>query len=606
MELQHFPHLHEHPLIINEFPGNFMYSYVRLKLEYSGDGCICAACGESIEGSCVCCRERQCNFFLHNSCAKLPHELHLPIPIHDKHPLVLQKKTKHDKGTYKCNYCNLVCQRFFYRCPLCKFFLDVKCASSLQFILEVEIHDHPLVLVQGSNSFTCDFCGKKGEGMSCLCALCGIWFHRKCAFLPHMVKHMRHRHPLNLTKYLETDQFEHRLCQFCVKELDINYGIYYCSSCDYAAHVDCAMDKGGRELTFKWESKDEELIESTTRVGKDKIEVPIEIKHFSHEHYLKLTDELENYEICDGCIRPIFPSFYKCAQCSFFLHKSCVELPHEKQHPLHSHMLTLKSRRPMLARCAVCELFTSGFTYDCKQCQFELDVLCSLIPERLTHVGHEHSLLLSSITSDKCSACNYKMRIFRCTECEFTLDFGCATLPLTVKHGQHEHLFTLRHTAEDNSGEYYCDICEEERDPKFWFYYCDECSFPAHPKCIFGEFLNSKYRDCRNIKFGSTYTSDIHQHPLTLAHKTMDHASCDKCGKFCNEVAYECATCNSIIQVEGLPNCKTSLMDFAVDVNQKKVEVRKKLRNQMTDTILPGFRSSRILKKMLESQQQQG
>ncbi|XP_050272553.1 uncharacterized protein LOC126715792 isoform X2 [Quercus robur] len=565
MELQHF--IHEHPLIINEFPWNFMSFEERFNSIFSKIMPKCTGCGEAIVGSCVCCGK--CSFLLHNSCAKLPRELQLPI--HDKHPLVLQI-TKNDEGTYKCNYCNLVCKHFFYHCPLCKFVLDVKCASSLQSILEVEIHDHPLALFQGSISFTCNFCGKKGQDKPCQCALCGIWFHHKCAFLPHMVKHMRHKHPLNLTKLLKTDQSEDRLCQFCVKKLETNYGIYYCSSCDYVVHLDCAIDNFGMELTLERESKDEELFESTTRVGKDKIEVPIEIKHFSHEHELKLTDELENYEICDGCIRPIFPPFYKCAQCSFFLHKSCVELPNKKQHPFHMHTLTMKSRRPMLARCDVCELFTNGFTYECSICSgFELDVSCSLIPEKLTHVGHEHSLILSSTTLDeKCSACNYKMKIFRCTKCEFTLDFGCATLPLTVKHRQHEHLFTLRYSAEDNSGEYYCDICEEERDSKFWFYYCDECSFPAHLKCIFGKFLNSKYRDCRNIKFGSTYTSDNHQHPLTLARKTMDQDSCDKCGKFCNEVAYECATCNSIIQVEGLPNCKTSLMDFTANKKVRK------------------------------------
>ena len=564
MELQHF--IHEHPLIINEFPGKKMNRYDIKGVIYRKIMPSCTVCGEAIVGSCVCCG--QCSFRLHNSCAKLPRELQLPK--HDKHLLVLQKKTDRDRGTYKCNYCNLVCQHFFYHCPLCKFVLDVKCASSLQSIIKVEIHNHPLALFRRSISFTCDFCGKKGEDMPCVCALCGIWFHHKCASLPHMVKHMRHKHPLNLTKSLKTDQSERRLCQLCVKKLDTNYGIYYCSSCDYVAHLDCATDEAGRDIIFKGESKDEELIESTSRVGKDKIQIPIEVKHFSHEHDLKLTDELENYEICDGCIQPIFHPFYKCAQCSFFLHKSCVELRLEQQHPLHSHRLALKSRRPLLARCDICELFTNGFTYECKLCQFSLDVSCSMIPEKLTHVGHEHSLILSSTNLDEmCSACNYETKIFRCTKCEFTLDFGCAKLPLTVKHKQHEHFFTLQYTAENDSGEYYCDICEEERDSKFWFYYCDECSFPVHPKCLFGEFLNSKNRDCRNIKFGSTYTSDTHQHPLTLAHKTMDHDSCDKCGQFCNEVAYECATCNSIIQVGGLPNCKTSLMDFAVQ--QKNV-----------------------------------
>jgi hypothetical protein len=80
--------------------------------------------------------------------------------------------------------------------------------------------------------------------------------------------------------------------------------------------------------------KDEDLgldelcyIVKKTKVGEDKVEIPIEIKHFTHKHDLHLTTKLENDKICDGCIRSIFPPFYSCAQCNFFLHKSCAELP---------------------------------------------------------------------------------------------------------------------------------------------------------------------------------------------------------------------------------------------------------------------------------------
>jgi len=63
-------------------------------------------------------------------------------------------------------------------------------------------------------------------------------------------------------------------------------------------------------------------------MGEDKIEMAEEIEHFSHKHDLKITDELlTNNETCDGCMYPIFPPFYTCAPCGFFLHKSCVELP---------------------------------------------------------------------------------------------------------------------------------------------------------------------------------------------------------------------------------------------------------------------------------------
>uniref|UniRef100_A0A2N9J4E3 DC1 domain-containing protein n=1 Tax=Fagus sylvatica TaxID=28930 RepID=A0A2N9J4E3_FAGSY len=103
---------------------------------------------------------------------------------------------------------------------------------------------------------------------------------------------------------------------------------------------------------------------------------------------------------------------------------------------------------------------------DVKECRFYLDVQCGLVSDILTHKGHEHRLFLA-ITSDKqsCSGCGSKRNeVFRCITCEFALDFKCATLPLTTRYEQHEHPFTLSYTAEDDSGEYYCDICEEERD----------------------------------------------------------------------------------------------------------------------------------------------
>jgi hypothetical protein len=528
---------------------------------------ICNGCGEGIQDSCYGCEACHFKFLLHESCveqlSELSHE-YLKHPIDSKHRLIFQKIPPHDKGTCTCNFCGDPCKGFVYHCPHCKFDIDIKCAL-LPLTIKSEIHNHPSTLFKKVITFTCDICGKEGKGMPYLCiGICGFWAHYNCACLPPIVKHIRHKHPLNLTYSLKDDHSEHRLCQLCVQKVDIKYGIYYCSSCDYVAHLDCATDKKGKDERFMRESKDKDPIESTTMmkdedlgldelcyivkktmVGEDKVEIPIEIKHFTHEHDLQLITKLENDKICDGCIRPIFSPFYSCAQCNFFLHKSCTELPRKKRHPLHQHSLTLHpwSVGNLLPICSACDYFTNGFTYKCDKCNFDLDVSCSLLSDMLTHVGHEHPLILSSTTNtEKCSACNFKRKIFRCTKCEFTLDFGCATLPLTVEYKQHEHHFTLRSTAEDDSGEYYCDICEEERDPKFWFYYCEECSYPAHPKCIFGEYYRN--RDLRNVKLGITYTSTVHQHLLTLVHKTKDLPPCHKCSRRCYEVFFECATCN--------------------------------------------------------------
>ncbi len=124
-------------------------------------------------------------------------------------------------------------------------------------------------------------------------------------------------------------------------------------------------------------------------------------------------------------------------------------------------------------------LYWHTMCFQCKACwpsceicnSFKLDVQCSLILDIVIHLGHEHKHIISSVQSEhNCCCDNNIYPIFCCTTCEFSLDFKCATLPRTTRYTQHEHPFTFCYTAEDNSGEYYCDICKEERDPKHMIY----------------------------------------------------------------------------------------------------------------------------------------
>ena len=226
-------------------------------------------------------------------------------------------------------------------------------------------------------------------------------------------------------------------------------------------------------------------------MGEDGTEIATEIKHFSHVHDLKLTDEIPNNTKCNGCVQSIPSPFYSCTACSFFLHKSCSKLPKIKRHPLDQHPLTLSYQQASFF-CYACDQRCNGLKYNCQICKCNYNVQCILLSNTLTLACHEHRLYLS-ITNNlqKCSSCNYENYfVFRCSTCEFVLDLICATLPQTTWYNQHEHPFNLRYTLEDDSGEYYCDICEEERDPKQWFYYCAECSFPAHRDCILGKNPN--------------------------------------------------------------------------------------------------------------------
>nr|XP_023894022.1 uncharacterized protein LOC112005960 [Quercus suber] len=530
-------------------------------------GDICCGCQESVHGPIYYCPEIGCPWYIHHKlCAEVPLGLHQPL--HPLHPLILfDEKTVYpeEKEKSRCQVCNESRNEYTYRCYRCDFNLHINCV-----VLEAEFHDHPLTPFWRRITFTCDICGIKDKGRPYLCTTCCFFIHRRCASFPRRVKVVRHRHPLHLThSSLELSESDSRFCLLCVQKVDTRYGLYCCSKDNFVAHLNCAIDKRNREdinlLELKdEENEDEELDQSVEsaaaykvkkiKVGEDGTEIATEIEHFSHEHDLKLIDEgVHNNEKCDGCVRAISPPFYSCVGCSFFLHKSCANLPMKKKHLFHQHSLTLLPKAPNNRRmfwCSACsflgypgspDLLCNGFSYNCKTCDFDLDVQCSLTLDTLTHKGHQHQLLLSSTNYlQSCSSCGSKSnQVFRCISCEFALDYKCAILPQTTRYKQHEHPFTLSYTAEDDSGEYYCDICEEERNPNHWFYFCADCTYPAHLKCILGKYPN--------FKFGGAYTFDCHQHPLTFIEKTEDDPPCHKCSRPCKELIYQCVPCNFYI-----------------------------------------------------------
>jgi hypothetical protein len=243
----------------------------------------------------------------------------------------------------------------------------------------------------------------------------------------------------------------------------------------------------------------------------------------------------------------IFAPFYSCQQCNYFLHSVCARLPLKKRHPKHRHLLTLSARGNHidgLIFCHACGHLSHGFAYMCHQCPYKIDVQCSSIPKTFLHEGHQHSLFHAVNSVERCSACdrsdyNYG-GIFVCTECNFALGFECATLPLKAKYEYDRHPLSLTSTAENDYGEYYCLICEEERNPNHWFYYCEECNFAAHPQCVVGRHPY--------IKYGRDFTWKNHQHPLNFVRRTKDSRPCDSCGEsFDEDVAINCTQCKSIV-----------------------------------------------------------
>ncbi|KAF3953102.1 hypothetical protein CMV_021422 [Castanea mollissima] len=307
MELQHWWHW-KHPLAFNEDERS---------------GSQCNGCSEPVFGpsySCKECREGSRSIH-HKSCAELPLGLH--HPSHPNHPLILIGKYKYydNKEEYnkfsKCDVCGERSREYSYFCYRCNFNIHIRC-SSLSLTIQTEVHDHQLTRsIWKLMKFTCDFCGKEGN-LPYFCAQCDFAIHSRCAACPRILKVFRHNHPLHLTPSLEVHQSDSPICLLCVRKVD-TLCLYYCSRCDFVAHLYCAMLSHNREYINLQELKEEQSTESKsedselhqsfdseickvieTIVGEDGTEIAIEIKHFSHEHDLKLTDEIPNNTKCNG------------------------------------------------------------------------------------------------------------------------------------------------------------------------------------------------------------------------------------------------------------------------------------------------------------------
>lgn len=179
----------------------------------------------------------------------------------------------------------------------------------------------------------------EGKRMFYFCDTSSFMAHVDCAILPLTVKIVRQNHPLYPHLLSPIQLINSKVCQLCVNIVDMNYGVYYCSIYYFVAHLHCATSREDKEKEPTDHSVKTNIVEKTKPPKPDRIELAKEGTHFSHDQQHKL--ELGEKEIgidqkCDACIRSIFPPFYSCAKCRFFLHKSCTELlPTKLRHPLH-------------------------------------------------------------------------------------------------------------------------------------------------------------------------------------------------------------------------------------------------------------------------------
>nr|POE66441.1 hypothetical protein CFP56_29288 [Quercus suber] len=158
------------------------------------------------------------------------------------------------------------------------------------------------------------------------------------------------------------------------------------------------------------------------------------------------------------------------------------------QHFLHGHPLSLRDKdvNDQVASCRVCMKSSTGPTYVCGR------------PSSDYCHGHLLRFRDDNIENSKleCGACKSDISesyAFTCLYCDLNLHFLCGPLPYIIKHEDHNtHPLFLANSpvqeeVEDETHEFYCHACEEERDPQLPVYYCAKCYFVAEFKCVFSQ-----------------------------------------------------------------------------------------------------------------------
>ncbi|XP_019094674.1 PREDICTED: uncharacterized protein LOC104758330 isoform X1 [Camelina sativa] len=406
----------------------------------------------------------------------------------------------------------------YYHCSVCNFSLHSLCVkdSPPLTIKNLKSHDHTLTLFPRKLPLPCDACGfsldaRNDSVYSCL--ICNYMVHRRCIYLPRVIKITRHQHRLSYTSSLVPSGDE-LSCGVCRKLVDVNYGQFSCNKgCHYAVHSKCATNNevwDGKDLEGVPEEEEED-VEPFVRTDEETIQ------HFSHDHhYLKIHHANDNHgnKFCEACILPITvsDSFYSCVQCDFVLHETCACLPRIKHHPLHKHPLTLYHLQyPHIKElqskyydlgffvCNGCGRKCCGFMYTCceKDCVFQLDARCASLPDPIIHDCHPHKHpLFFNLTEGKCMVCKMTSglrKYLECIECRSFLCLTCATIPLVTHYKYDKHPLTLCCGEENTTDlQYWCEICESEIDARKWFYTCNSCSVTLHDTCLLGDEVYMK------------------------------------------------------------------------------------------------------------------
>nr|XP_017232706.1 PREDICTED: uncharacterized protein LOC108206806 isoform X2 [Daucus carota subsp. sativus] len=323
------------------------------------------------------------------------------------------------------------------------------------------------------------------------------------------------------------------------------------------------------------------------------------MKHISHPgHLLELKEDnvIRENAMCYVCNKtvigtPTYTCTSKSVSCqSFYLHKSCAELPPKINHNKHrQHPLAYLPCEGNF--CDVCYCYPK-FAYSClnSDCDFDVCLSCAFEERMYQHEGHaEHTLtLVQRVALFTCDACGEEDKdlSYICNVCQFWIHRRCASSPLHISVlAYHHHPLTLIYAIPDMHRYFsrYCTICDEKIHVNMWMYYCHRCTYFVHMKCaassetesmlneINSGGIEAKLADlvrfprrseesvfeliltqCEKFRVEVQGASLCHpQHLLLLRKRDIFYelVECGVCAYFTNGFYYECETCDFKVEI---------------------------------------------------------
>ncbi|CAH8360807.1 unnamed protein product [Eruca vesicaria subsp. sativa] len=472
------PMFHEHSLVRTK---KTVYAYPLCKICNNG-------INEEHAYECLTCRDVNFHLDCVNQSREVDHS------SHSSHVLeFFTSESLLENAEKTCILCGKESKHVLYHCSKCNFSICFYCKRNPPplTVEHTKTHKHKLSLLARRVSFTCNVCGLQGDRSPYACIECSFLVHRECIDLPRVININRHDHRISLTDHIGRGNLK---CGVCHKSVDQYCGGYTCSICpDFVVHSSCPIKHNvwdGIELEG---IPEEEVIPPFEVVGDNLI------KHFSHDHHilrLESTDGTTTRDEktrCEACVSHVYSDpVYSCEQCDFILHETCANLPMKKRLPFCN--IQFKLSAPDMDsykafECDACKTIFSGFRYVAGG--INIDVRCGTFSELESYDFHDHPIYYTHKNNYlRCRACqrHLPLDMLTCYDCDFELDFRCFNLPRVVKYKDDVPPLSLCYGEEDPSGKYWCDICEGETNPKYWFYTCSHSGVTLHVQCVLGDF----------------------------------------------------------------------------------------------------------------------